>query len=181
MFGCAGMLALVAFILASIVSLFTSATLGGRLTLAIMSGTMTFLAALLLLARDRWRFTSTIRSVRRTLLARQDVSEAEYLKHFPASDPSLVVQTRQAVAAFFNVPVQKIHSKDNLRKDLGFESLEPGFHSFVAFHVLAARKVQTQSFLFNTGGLVDIGDLANEIQRLLDGFKATDHDDTAVS
>jgi len=92
-----------------------------------------------------------------------------------------VVQTRQAVAAFFNVPVQKIHSKDNLRKDLGFESLEPGFHSFVAFHVLAARKVQTQSFLFNTGGLVDIGDLANEIQRLLDGFKATDHDDTAVS
>jgi len=170
------MLALVAFILASIVSLFTSATLGGRLTLAIMSGTMTFLAALLLLARDRWRFTSTIRSVRRTLLARQNMSDTEYLERFADADPALAAQVRQEVAAFFNVPAQKIHPMDDLRKDLGFDALEPGFHSFVAGNVLAARKVEPQPFLFNTGGLTDIGDLVNEMQRILDRLKGDENE-----
>lgn len=45
-------------------------------------------------------------------------------------------------------------------------------------HVLAAKYVAAQPFTFNTGSLADLGDLAHEIQRVLDGFDTakTDHD-----
>lgn len=176
--GCAGALAAVAFLIGLVCSLFANgATFGERMTMATMPAGMTFVAALFLLVRDRWRFASTMRSVRRRLLARLDMSDAQFVEHFPTSEPSLVAQTRQAIAAFFNVPVQKIHSTDSLRKDLGFEALEPGFHSFVALHVLAARKVEPQPFLFHTGDLSDIGDLINEMQRVLDRVRAVDQDE----
>jgi hypothetical protein len=40
----------------------------------------------------------------------------------------------------------------------------------VVCHILNARNVAPQPFTFNTAGLADIGDLAKEIQRVLDRF-----------
>jgi hypothetical protein len=171
MIGCAGMIAAVALILGIIASLFsTEAPFPERLTIAIGPAGMAFVAALLLLTRDRARHVSAVKAVRQMLLAREDVSEAKFMAHFPDADPTLIAQTRQAVSKFFDVPAQKIHPTDDLRSNLQFDALEPGFHSFVVYQVLADRNVAPQPFWFKSGGLRDIGDLAKEIQRVLDGF-----------
>lgn len=171
MIGCAGVIGAVAFLFGMIGSLFaTEATFAERMMMALMVAGMAFIAALLLCLRDEAQDWATRRSVRRMLLDRQDVSDAEFVKHFRDTDPTLIAQTRRAVAEFFNVPVQKIHPTDTLRNDLKVDTLEPGFHSFVIFHVLGARNVEPQRFVFHTGDLADIGDLAREIQRVLDGF-----------
>lgn len=178
MIGCAGMIAAVAFVFGIIGSLFaTEANLAERLMIATMPAAMAFIAALILFSRDHARHTGTMRTVRQMLLARHDISDGDYLAHFPDADSILVAQTRQAVSQFFDVPAEKIHPNDNLRKDLQFETLEPRFHSFVVYHVLDARNVAPQPFTFNTGDLTDLGDLAHEIQRVLDGFDTAKTDD----
>jgi len=178
MIGCAGMIAGVAFVFGIVGSLFaTEAGLAERLMIALMPAALAFIAALLLFARDHARHTATMRMVRQMLLARQDISDGDYLAHFPEADSTLIAQVRQAVSELFDVPAQKIHPTDSLRNDLRFYALEPYFHSFVVYHVLAARNITPRSFTFNTGALTDIGDLAKEAQRVLDGFDSAKQDD----
>jgi hypothetical protein len=171
--GCAFLIAVVAFLFGLIVSLFgADATMGERLLMAVMVAGMAFVAALLLLWRDRARHKAAVKSVRKRLLERKDIGDAEYLAAFQGADVTLIAQTRRAVADFFDVPVQKIHPTDNLRQDFKFAVFEPGFHSFVLVHVFKARGVQPKPFGFRTSHLATIGDLANEIQRVLDGFES---------
>jgi hypothetical protein len=171
MIGCAAVIGIVAFVIGLVATLiandpaFPHPLIAGALT-----GATTFVAALVLMARDSTRHNTAMRTVRQMLLTRQDVKEDDFIVHFPNSDSALLTQTREAVSRFFDVPTQKVHPTDNLRKDLQFDVLEPNFHSFVVFEVLNARNVVPQSFSFNTGDLADIGDLANEIQRVLDGI-----------
>ena len=174
MIGCAGMIAAVAFVIGVIGSLFASeANIGERLMMASITAALAFVAALILLARDYKRHTSTMRSVRQTLLARQDVHDRDFLAHFPGLDATLIAQTRQAIAQFFDVPAAKIHPTDHLRNDLRFETFEPNFHAFVVYHVLDARNVQPQMFSFNPGSLTDVASLATGIQRVLDEFETS--------
>jgi hypothetical protein len=178
MIGCAGMIAAVAFIFGLIGSLFaTEATFGQRLIMALMPAAMAFVATLILIARDDARHAGTMRAVRQMILARPDVSDHDFLAHFPGTDPTLIAQTRQAISQFFDVPAQKIHPTDNLHHDLQFNTLEPSFHSFVVYHVLNARNVAPQPFTFNTGELTNVGDFAEEIQRVLDGFNDAEQND----
>jgi hypothetical protein len=181
MIGCAGMIAAVAFVFGVIGSLFaTEASLGERLMIALMPAAMAFIAAFLLFSRDHARHVATMRSVRRMLLDREDINDSDYLAQFPDADSTLIAQTRRAVSEFFDVPVQKIHPTDSLRKDLRFDTLEPGFHSFVVYRVFAARNVEPQPFAFNTSDLSNIGDLSNEIQRVLDSFKSANQSNEGV-
>lgn len=164
MVGCSVKIAVVAFMFGLIGSLFaTEAGPGERLMLAMMPAGMAFVAAMILFSRDYLRQTRTIRLVRQALLIRVDVSDAEFVAHFPTVDTTLLVQTRQAVARFFGVPPAKVHPTDQLRQDLQFETLEPGFHSFVVHDVLYARQLPLHPFTFRTGHLKSIGDLAAEI------------------
>jgi hypothetical protein len=51
------------------------------------------------------------------------------------------------------------------------EALEPGFHTMVVYHVLAARAVTPPGiFMFSTAELVNVVDLAIAIGCLIDGF-----------
>ncbi len=181
MIGCAGMIAAVAFVFGIIGSLFaTEADIGERLMIAVMPAAIAFVAALILFARDHARHTSTMRPVRQVLLARQDVNDHDFFAHFPDADSTLITQTRQAISQFFDVPAQKIHPTDDLRNDFQFDTLEPSFHSFVVYHVLDVRNVAPQPFTFNTGDLTDVGDLAKEIQRVLDGFDPAEPTDAGL-
>lgn len=181
MVGCAGMIAAVAFVFGMIGSLFaTEANFGERIMIAFMPAAFAFVAALILCARDYARRTSTMRTLRQMLLARHDVNDDDFVSHFPDADPALVTQTRQAISQFFDVPVQKIHPTDKLQDDLRFDRLEPGFHLYVVHHVLDARKVAPRPFTFHTGGLTGVGDLAKEIQCVLDRFENAERDDGAL-
>jgi hypothetical protein len=143
-----------------------------------MTAAMAFVAASILWYRDQAQHRRAVRTVRQRLLARSDMIDADYLAHFPNVDSLLLAQTRRAVSQFFDVPPEKIHPSDRLREDLQFDRLQPSFHTFVVYHVLEARKVTPQLFEFRTRDLADLGDLANEIQRILGGFNQakTNHD-----
>ena len=126
MIGCAAMIGIVAFVIGLIAAVIANdPTFPHPLIVGAMTGGMTFVAALILVARDRGRHTSTIRNVRQVLLARQDINDGDYLAHFPDANSTLVAQTRQAVSDFFDVPVQKIHPTDSLRDDLQFDIQPP--------------------------------------------------------
>jgi hypothetical protein len=170
-FGCGGMIAAVAFVIGMIVSFFaTDVTVGEKLALAVMTAAMAFVAAVLLMYRDHFRHTVARRAVRRMLLARQDMVDRDYSVNSPDSDPTLIAQTRQAVAAFFDVPIEKVSIDDNLREDLNFEALEFGFHTCVVYHVLEVRNSVPRFFTFNADKLVNVRDMASEIGRVIDDF-----------
>lgn len=144
-----------------------------------MGGVIAFVATLILLARDRSRYTATMASVRQSLLARPDVNDHEFCRAFPNLDPSLLTDTRDAVATFFDVPSTKLYARDRLNEDLYFETLEPDFHAAVVYHVLARRNTKHGQFTFDTGALNDLRDLATEVGRVLDVLEsnaATDDD-----
>lgn len=169
MIGCAGMIAAVAFFIVGIITLFVpDGTIGERLLVAALAAATVFVAAILLCARDHMRHLAALRRVRRMLLARENANSRDFAAHFPMVDAALIVQTRDAVSAFLGVPAAKLRHTDRLRNDLQFDALEPAFHSFVVYSILAARSVAPQPFTFRTGELADLGDLANEVQRILD-------------
>lgn len=173
--GCAGMIAAVGFALGIVGSLFaTEASIGERLLRAALTGAITFVAALLLFARDYRRQSSTRRAVRQTLLARRGAQDDEFSVRFPAADPALIAQTRQAISQFFDVPAEKIHPTDNVHSDFHADIFEPGFHTFVVYRVLNALNVAPAPFTFSLANISDVADLANEIQRVLDGFGTAD-------
>jgi hypothetical protein len=172
--GCATVIAVAAFVCGLIGSLFaTGASFGERMLIAVGVAAMAFAAAVILNVRDHVRYKATVRAVRRTLLARDDVAEADFLSHFPEIYPTLLGQIRQAISDYFQVPVGKIHPGDSLRSNFQCEKLEPMFQFFVVYHVFNARKVapaRGQPFVFNPGGLSGFGDLTKEIQRIMDGL-----------
>lgn len=83
------MIAAAAFLLGILGSLFVAeANLADRLMMAFLPAGMAFIATLMLFARDHWRHAATMRSVRRMLLDRALVDDAEHLAHSPDADPT---------------------------------------------------------------------------------------------
>ena len=174
LFGCATMIAAVAFVFGLVGALFaTTTTVREKFLIAAGVAAMAFVAALILGARDYSRHRAAVAAVCRMLLTRDDLTEADFVSHFSEIDPILLGQIRQAIADFFRVPVAKIHPGDSLRGHLQCDALEPGFHTFIVYHIFAARKVTTergQLISFHCGALNGFADLAKEIQRILDGL-----------
>ena len=105
--------------------------------------------------------------VRQSLLARHDMDNDEFCRQLPNCDASLLIQTRDAVAAFFGVPCGKIYPTDQLETNFQIRTFEPGFHISVVRHVLQRRNVATRRFRFRTGDSKDLSDLAGEVQTVL--------------
>ena len=90
-----------------------------------------------------------------------------FSRAFPSQELQVLLEVRKAVAEFFEVPENKIHSNDDLRGDLAFDSLEPSFHFFVICRVLQFRQVVPSGFAFCGKQLANVGDLAKEVERIL--------------
>ena len=148
----------------------SEAILADRLIIALMAGVSTFVAALILFTRDRARHFSTLRVVRKNLLARDDIHEQEFLAHFQEADSQLIAQIRLAIGKYFDVPPQKILANDSIPDDLQIGKLEPDFHSFVLCQIFHFRNIEPKRFTFNTASLAHIGGLYKEIQRILGGM-----------
>ena len=150
--------------------------IGGPLILTLLLsgvgvGGIVFVAALPLFTRDQFRYGAAVRKVRKTLLSREDIGDAEFVAAFPEIDSALLLQTRQAIAEFFDVPEAKIDPTDKLREELQFKTLELQLFEVVVPRVLAMNEVECEDPPFRTSNLVTIGDLADTVQGLLESYK----------
>jgi hypothetical protein len=171
--GCFAVLGIVAMVIGLIGSLFLrGASIEERLIFAVCLAAVIFVAVLMLNARDRLRYLSNLRTIRRILLARDDVSEADFASCFPDTDPILLGQLRRAMSEFFSVPATKIHAADKFVLNSCVD-LEPTFHSFLIAHIASERKLSPQWFIFHSASLADFGTFVKEIQRVLDGLDSS--------
>jgi hypothetical protein len=162
MFGCAGVLALIAYLLGLPFSLFfTVDHWSHRLLIACMPAASTFVATILLCLRDR-----------RSLLDRENISDDEFVAHDSNSNPKLLLQTRDAIAKFFDVPASKLRPNDDLRAVLRADKLEPSFEFYVVESVISDNTDSLEPFMFGMEGLSNIVDLSVAIEKMLEGFDA---------
>ena len=138
----------------------------GRALIAVMPAVITFIAATLLFATDALKHQSHMAAVRKTLRARSPVRDEDFCQYFPEVDAKMLRLTREGIAQFFDVPAETIHPSDELESDLHFSSLEPAFHSFVTYFVLAECCAIEASFTFRSSRMSDVGSLAKEISRI---------------
>lgn len=169
--GCSGVLSLVAFAIGFAVSLFIrDATWTDRLMMAGMPAVITFVAALLLSNRDSAEHSRTVQSVRNAVLAGDDTSDDDFVSSRPSKDATLLLETRQALSRFFDVPTGKIGRHIRLIHDLQVDKLQPSFQFYVVDSVIASQRVELQPFGFSMAGLETIDDLTDAIRHVLDDF-----------
>jgi hypothetical protein len=178
--GCAGMVAVVALVIGGIGSLFVAdATLAERGLIAIGVAAAAFVAAWLLAGDDQARRKEAVRSIRRTLVERQGLADAEFASQIPGGDRALGIQVRRAIAAYFQVPSEKIFPSDELRRDYQYDLLGPGFELYVVEHVTTARCIESRDFVvLRSRDVKNVRDLCAEVQQIIDGFAPTERDGT---
>lgn len=171
MIGCAGVLASIAFILGLPFSLFfTVDHWSQRLLIAGMPAAFTFVATILLCLRDHSSQNESITLVRRSLLDRKDAADDEFVALVSNSDAKLLLETRDAIAEFFDVPSCKLRPDDDLRAVLRADKFEPAFQMYVVDSVIAKNTDDPQPFMFGMEGLSTIADLSVAIENVLKGF-----------
>ncbi|MFN0196848.1 MAG: hypothetical protein ACKVT0_08870 [Planctomycetaceae bacterium] len=170
--GCSGVMALIAFLVGFAVSLFVrDASWIDRLTMAVMSALITFVAVFLLSSRDWVKRRSTMKSVRNHLLARDDTTNNEFLSSIPYEDVALLLETRKAISRFFDVPIERVGRDLQLIHDLHVDEFEPFFQFSVVNSVIASQQIEPKAFGFTIAGLETIDDLTHAIRNVLDGFE----------
>jgi len=180
--GCSGAIALGAFVIGLAASAFVrGATWADRVTMVAVPTTITFVAALLLFARDSARHSSTMRKVRTYLLARNDSTDEQFVSSRPCDDAPLLLETRKAISRFFDVPTVKVGRDVRLIHDLHVDNLEPSFQLYVVDSLVASRTLAPRSFGFTIAGLVSIDDLAGAIRKALDTSANTGYTDQVAT
>lgn len=130
-----------------------------------MAASMAFVAASLLIFRDHRRRLTAKQRVRRLLLRWEDFTEQAPERH--SIESSLLVQTRKAVADFFDVPMNKIRPTDNFEL-LEAKAFEPHFHFFVIEHVLRQRHLDVGAFTIRLEETESVADFARKIHEILE-------------
>jgi hypothetical protein len=165
---CAGILAIVGFVVGITLTCFDR-TLGlaDRLEISLMVGGIAFGAALLLGARDLNKYRMAMKATKKMLGDRAEIPEAEFACTFAETESVLVLQIRNAIAKFFNVPAEKIHPTDDFRNTYHFKVFEPGICFFIVHEIFSVRKIHPRPFTFESQQITDIQSLAAEIRRIL--------------
>ncbi|WP_417380250.1 hypothetical protein [Gimesia sp.] len=164
-----GLLAVVPFVIGFVVSLFIpDVTWIERLGMAALPAGCTFFAAILLFSRDSARNSATMRDVRDDLLDCPDTTDEQFLSARPCEDTSLLLELREAIAKFFDVPVCKVARDVDLISDLCVDQLEPTFQFAVVRPSITSRQKEPQSFGFSTTNLHSIDELVQAIHEVLD-------------
>lgn len=170
MIGCAGVLASIAFVLGLPFSFFfTVDHWSHRILIACLPAAFTFLAAIALCLRDHFAHSRNMAVVRRFLLRRADTPDKEFAVTNP--NPKILIETRDAIAKYFDVPAAKLQPNDDLRNDLRADKFEPSFQMYVVDSVIANTTDNPQPFMFGLDGITTIVDLSAAIENVLGGFE----------
>jgi len=112
-------------------------------------------------------------AVHQALLGRIDVGDDEYASQFSGIDRALALEVRIAVAECFDVPPEKIHPTDDLRRDFEYDELGTAFEFFVVEHVCAEHGVEPRPYcMFGADKESSIGAYTAFVRRVLAEFKA---------
>ena len=147
-------------------------TFGGQMLcigmFACMFAGFSFVGSLMLSLRDKWRLKAWQHRVRDTLLLRKDVSDDAFCIDFHDFDRRLVLNVRESLEAFFSVPGQKIHSTDNLDKDMQFARFEPWIYAVIGDRLLYEWRADPKTYRFPTRKVETLRDLMEEARTLLE-------------
>ncbi|MFN3149753.1 hypothetical protein [Bremerella sp.] len=111
-----------------------------------------------------------MRAVRHALLAGDDTSEFDFVSLRPFDDATLLLETRVAIARFFDVPTTRINRDVQLVDDLRVDKLEPFFQFSVVKSVIASQRIEPEPFGFSMAGIETIDDLTAAIRHVINGF-----------
>jgi len=171
MFGCAGLLASIAFIFGVPFSFFFTVNhWSERFLIAIAPAGLTFIAAVLLFLRDHSSHENSIAIVQALMSTRADTPDDNFIAGVPDSNSEVLLQTRKAIAEFFDVPIRKLRPNDDLRAVLHADKLEPAFQMYVVDSVIAKNTKDSQTFAFGLDGLSTIVDMSAAIEDVLEEF-----------
>jgi len=133
---------------------------------------MTTVAAILLATRDWVRTSATYRLVRRCLNANSDISDEQFLSGRLTNNSALLIETRQAVAEYFNVPREKLARDLHLVKDLRSHRFEPSFPLFILNTLIASHVKEHADIGFSMVGIETLDDLARAVQKILNDIES---------
>jgi hypothetical protein len=131
MIGCSALIAIVAFIVAVMLSIPAGGLdVGQRFGFAAMFGAAAFVASCALFARDRWRMVANRDAVRRRLSIRPDLGDEQFVRSFEPPDQALALDIRDRLARAFDVPGAKILPDESLT-ELSFDLFMPSIYLFI--------------------------------------------------
>lgn len=128
---------------------------------------MTFLAVLLLATGDLYKQWRLQRSVRKRLLAREDLADDEFFAPFTKFELEIARHSRTYIAALFRVPEAKLRPTDKLNRDYEFDVLGgvPSTSLYVLERLGRTLRPNTP-IAENVEELKDFRDLVIEIHRI---------------
>ena len=164
--GCAGRLALIGFIIACPFAFFIEARHWQEYLIPpCMTATFTFVAALLLFARDFAKRNGALQEVQHRLNSRSPMDDERFLAEPIACSDETIRMTRDAISEFFEVPVRCIYRNDSLNDIYNVSDFEPEFYFFTFDFVINKQLGRSYQYQINTEGLELIEDLALAINR----------------
>jgi len=96
-----------------------------------MTATFTFVAAIMLFARDFRKANALTKQVRFRLNSRAPCSSEKFLEQPIACSDEVIMMTRNAISNFFDVTPDRIYRSDNLDEIYNARDFEPQFYFFV--------------------------------------------------
>lgn len=99
-----------------------------------------FFIVFFLSCRDSIKFLSVIEKNHNKLMTGSDVDQDSFLVVEEPEDAELLLETREAVAAFFDIPVEKISRDIDLIDDIKIDQLNPAFYLIVGLSVCVRLK-----------------------------------------
>jgi len=159
---CAGFLGVVFGIIAFVVSLAVTWDIETAAVGASMWAVLAFLAAALLALRDNLKRTKVLREIRRIFAGRPKISADQFCDYFAPWDRDIALAARKAVAAFYEIPEDRLHPDVDLWSDPVFAKFEASVR-FVVVRGAFPEAYETEPFEFPTSRPETLGDLVREL------------------
>lgn len=143
----------------------------GRLIIATLPALITLIAVFLLSFRDLRQKQKEYSGIRGRLLERTDTPEEDYLASFPEgtslSDREILLEIRQLIADFFNVPANKIEKNLSFENDLKLQQLFLPLILGIFQRAYQARDLHPKSLRFELHELTTIGQVGEQLKASL--------------
>ena len=134
---------------------------------ALMVGSITFVAVLILSANDRMKHRNVAGCVRPFLLPQRDMNAARFCREFPDHHPEIITEIRAAVARFYGVPPEKLHPLHRL-SDYEFRLIEPSFHIIIVSEVLERFGLAKSTYKFSANTCSTFSDFVEEVATIIE-------------
>jgi hypothetical protein len=143
----------------------------GRLIVATLPALITLIAVLLLSFRDLRKKQKEYSGIRGRLLEQTDTNKEDYLASFPEwtspSDQEFLLEIRQYIAEFFNVPANKIEKDMSFSSGLKIQQLLVPLILSIFQRAYQARNIHPKSMSIKLNEVTTISQVGEQIKASL--------------